>query len=270
MAYFSSGAAVAKPALVAPSISRLTHRSALLPWTSLVMAIWRTRALVTVSPWSASYICAKTFEVKKTRRHKAGRSSAGAASIKHASGVAVYPPSLAEPSRSPNCFNADARTSPCGPLLLSTLTRAVSIGWGPLSVFFTDGLGGVFYKSIPLPGSPSDITGSPDHKWLAVILRGRHRCVRRGFLHRRRVLSALLRLAAYRLANSGSLLRGFRSIRRVSCARRTDVTSAPLAAVRADDNWKIEACVYIEVPIRRVRSVRGVICLPGSCPAPRA
>jgi hypothetical protein len=120
----------------------------------------------------------------------------GAASIKRASGVAVYPPSLAEPSRSPNCFNADARTSPCGPLLLSTLTRAVSIGWGPLSVFFTDGLGGVFYKSIPLPGSPSDITGSPDHKWLAVILRGRHRCVRRGFLHRRRVLSALLRLAA--------------------------------------------------------------------------
>jgi 6-phosphogluconolactonase (cycloisomerase 2 family) len=27
----------------------------------------------------------------------------------------------------------------------------------------------VFYKSIPLPGSPSDITVSPDHKWLAVI-----------------------------------------------------------------------------------------------------
>jgi hypothetical protein len=38
-----------------------------------------------------------------------------------------------------------------------------------ISIFFTDGQGGVFYKSIALPGSPSDITVSPDHKWLAVI-----------------------------------------------------------------------------------------------------
>jgi hypothetical protein len=38
-----------------------------------------------------------------------------------------------------------------------------------VSIFFTDGQGGVFYKSIPLPGSPTDITVSPDHKWLAVI-----------------------------------------------------------------------------------------------------
>jgi|SRR5580692_432290 hypothetical protein len=38
-----------------------------------------------------------------------------------------------------------------------------------ISIFFTDGLGGVFYKSIPLRGSPSDITVSLDHKWLAVI-----------------------------------------------------------------------------------------------------
>jgi hypothetical protein len=38
-----------------------------------------------------------------------------------------------------------------------------------ISIFFTDGQGGVFYKSIPLPGSPSDITVSPDRKWLAVI-----------------------------------------------------------------------------------------------------
>jgi hypothetical protein len=38
-----------------------------------------------------------------------------------------------------------------------------------ISIFLTDGQGGVFYKSIPLPGAPSDITVSPDKKWLAVI-----------------------------------------------------------------------------------------------------
>jgi hypothetical protein len=38
-----------------------------------------------------------------------------------------------------------------------------------ISIFFTDGQGGVFYKSIPLPGAPSDITVSHDGKWLAVI-----------------------------------------------------------------------------------------------------
>lgn len=38
-----------------------------------------------------------------------------------------------------------------------------------ISIFFTDGQGGVFYKSVPLPGSPTDITVSPDRKWLAVI-----------------------------------------------------------------------------------------------------
>jgi len=38
-----------------------------------------------------------------------------------------------------------------------------------ISIFFTDGQGGVFYKSIPLPGSPTDITVSPDRRWLAVI-----------------------------------------------------------------------------------------------------
>jgi 6-phosphogluconolactonase (cycloisomerase 2 family) len=27
----------------------------------------------------------------------------------------------------------------------------------------------VFYKSVPLPGSPTDIKVSPDKKWLAVI-----------------------------------------------------------------------------------------------------
>ena len=38
-----------------------------------------------------------------------------------------------------------------------------------ISIFFSDGQGGEFYKSIPLPGSPTDITVSRDGKWLAVI-----------------------------------------------------------------------------------------------------
>jgi hypothetical protein len=38
-----------------------------------------------------------------------------------------------------------------------------------ISIFLTDGQGGVFYKSIPLPGAPTDITVAPDQKWLAVI-----------------------------------------------------------------------------------------------------
>jgi len=38
-----------------------------------------------------------------------------------------------------------------------------------ISVFLTDDQGGVFYKSLPLPGAPSDVTVSADKKWLAVI-----------------------------------------------------------------------------------------------------
>jgi hypothetical protein len=38
-----------------------------------------------------------------------------------------------------------------------------------ISIFLTDGQGGAFYKSTPLPGAPTDITVSPDKKWLAVI-----------------------------------------------------------------------------------------------------
>ena len=38
-----------------------------------------------------------------------------------------------------------------------------------ISEFFTDNKGGAFYKSVSLPGSPTDITVSADEKWLAVI-----------------------------------------------------------------------------------------------------
>ncbi len=38
-----------------------------------------------------------------------------------------------------------------------------------ISIFFSDSQGGVFYKSIPLPGVPTDITVSSDNNWLAVI-----------------------------------------------------------------------------------------------------
>ena len=38
-----------------------------------------------------------------------------------------------------------------------------------ISIFFSDSQGGVFYKSVSLPGSPTDITVSHDGKWLAVI-----------------------------------------------------------------------------------------------------
>jgi hypothetical protein len=38
-----------------------------------------------------------------------------------------------------------------------------------ISIFFSDGQSGVFYKSLPLPGVPTDITVSSDKKWLAVI-----------------------------------------------------------------------------------------------------
>ena len=41
-----------------------------------------------------------------------------------------------------------------------------------ISIFFSDSQGGVFYKSIPLPGAPTDITVSADQKWLAVIYTG--------------------------------------------------------------------------------------------------
>jgi hypothetical protein len=38
-----------------------------------------------------------------------------------------------------------------------------------ISIFLTDAEGGVFYKSVSLPGTPTDLTVSRDRKWLAVI-----------------------------------------------------------------------------------------------------
>jgi hypothetical protein len=38
-----------------------------------------------------------------------------------------------------------------------------------ISIFFSDGQGGTFYKSVPLSGVPTDVTVSRDAKWLAVI-----------------------------------------------------------------------------------------------------
>jgi hypothetical protein len=45
-------------------------------------------------------------------------------------------------------------------------------GYSPgqaISIFMTDGHGGVFHKSVPVPGTPTDITVSRDHRWLAAI-----------------------------------------------------------------------------------------------------
>ncbi len=38
-----------------------------------------------------------------------------------------------------------------------------------ISIFFSDAQGGAFYKSVPLPGVPTDISVSDDGAWLAVI-----------------------------------------------------------------------------------------------------
>jgi hypothetical protein len=38
-----------------------------------------------------------------------------------------------------------------------------------ISIFFSDGKGGAFYKSVPLPGVPTDLTVSKNRRWLAVI-----------------------------------------------------------------------------------------------------
>jgi hypothetical protein len=38
-----------------------------------------------------------------------------------------------------------------------------------ISVFFSDAQGGVFYKSVPVPGAATDLAVSPDGRWLAAL-----------------------------------------------------------------------------------------------------
>ena len=38
-----------------------------------------------------------------------------------------------------------------------------------VSIFFSDSQGGAFYKSVAVSGTPTDVSVSPDNKWLAVI-----------------------------------------------------------------------------------------------------
>jgi len=90
------------------------------------------------------------------------------------------------PAHSPDSFalvNADRTVSPItGPTPPYPTNAPCWVAKGPgnvwytgnapgdaISIFFSDGKGGVFYKSVPLPGSPTDITVSHDNKWLAVI-----------------------------------------------------------------------------------------------------
>jgi hypothetical protein len=90
------------------------------------------------------------------------------------------------PAHSPDSFAIVDESGTVNPIAGPTPSFPVNapcwVAKGPLSVwytgnspgdaiseFFSDSEGGVFYKSVPLPGSPTDITVSPDKKWLAVI-----------------------------------------------------------------------------------------------------
>ena len=90
------------------------------------------------------------------------------------------------PAHSPNSFaliDSDRDVSPiAGPTPAFPGNAPCWVAKGPLSVwytgntpgqaisiFLTDGQGGLFYKSIPLPGGPTDIAVSADFQWLAVI-----------------------------------------------------------------------------------------------------
>ena len=90
------------------------------------------------------------------------------------------------PAHSPDSFAIVDKNGTVNPIAGPTPSFPVNapcwVAKGPLSVwytgnspgdaiseFFSDKEGGVFYKSISLPGSPTDITVSPDKKWLAVI-----------------------------------------------------------------------------------------------------
>jgi hypothetical protein len=90
------------------------------------------------------------------------------------------------PAHSPDSFaivDADKNVTPiAGPAPSFPVNAPCWVAKGPgniwytgnspghaISIFFSDGQGGVFYKSVPLPGAPTDITVSADRKWLAVI-----------------------------------------------------------------------------------------------------
>jgi hypothetical protein len=90
------------------------------------------------------------------------------------------------PAHSPNSFalvNEDQTVFPItGPQPSYPTNAPCWVAKGPLSVwytgnspgqaisiFFTDARGGVFHKSVPVPGVATDITVSADGRWLAVI-----------------------------------------------------------------------------------------------------
>jgi len=90
------------------------------------------------------------------------------------------------PAHSPDSFaivEADGNLTPiAGPTPSYPVNAPCWVAKGPgniwytgnspghaISIFFSDGQDGVFYKSVPLPGAPTDITVSADRKWLAVI-----------------------------------------------------------------------------------------------------
>ena len=90
-----------------------------------------------------------------------------------------------DPAHSPDSFaliNADGHVSPVvGPAPAFPSNAPCWLAKGPgnvwysgnspgeaISIFFSDGAGGVFYKSVPLPGVATDVTVSHDGRWFAV------------------------------------------------------------------------------------------------------
>lgn len=90
------------------------------------------------------------------------------------------------PAHSPDSFAIVGESGKVNPIVGPTPSFPTNapcwVAKGPLSVwytgnspgnaiseFFSDSEGGVFYKSVSLPGSPTDLTVSPDKNWLAVI-----------------------------------------------------------------------------------------------------
>jgi hypothetical protein len=90
------------------------------------------------------------------------------------------------PAHSPDSFaivNSDSKVFPVvGPAPPYPTNAPCWVAKGPgsiwytgnspghaISIFFSDDEGGLFYKSVALPGAPTDLTVSRDQKWLAVI-----------------------------------------------------------------------------------------------------